>query len=91
LSILFSKILHQIKINAIGKTKKNKNVIGELPKAQAKRIHPITVKIPSIVHPNKNILITSLSFTIVSILHFGMDYNRQNNQILRAQFVEDYY
>ena len=74
-----------------GKTKKNKNVIGELPKAQAKIIHPITVKTPSIIHPNKNILITSLSFTIVSIIHFGIEHNRQNNQILREKFVKDYY
>ena len=83
--------MHQIKINVIGKTKKNKNVIGELPKAQAKRIHPITVKIPSIIHPNKNILITSFSFTIVSILHFGIDCNRQNAQNLHEKFVKDYH
>ena len=89
--MFFSKILHQIKMNAIGNTKKNKNVIGELPKKHAKRIHPITVKIPSITHPNKNILITSLSFTIISIAHFGIECNRQFAQIFRRNFVQDHY
>lgn len=66
---LFSKILHQIKINGIGKQQKNINVIGLLPKQMPKQINPRTVKIISISQPKKNILSTFPFFYLVFIIH----------------------